>query len=181
MKKNIIKFASTISIMCMFSSVSNVGALSTVSGFGDTVTVYQECERENQYIDSNGLEIHEYIWKSPSQSQIQLLSSLDDATWQTTNLSNNVVVNHRGAKEYSTTSGGTSVWNAHAETKAYRNRTEGIYNYTTVRIVNAIWPSQIYEEKVSEMLLGHTEAITSNGANASEFLFAMRSYWSTDF
>lgn len=73
------------------------------------------------------------------------------------------------------------MWNAHAETKAYRNGNEGIYNKTTVKIVNAIFTSSVKEEKTSSWAKGHTSAITKDGALANEPLLAMRSYWSTDF
>lgn len=146
----------------------------------ESSTVYQVCVEENQYTQ-NGVCVHEYVWEDPSSNGISLASSLYDAAWQTTNLENNVVVNYRGAKEYSNTSSGTRVWNAHAETKAYKDKTEGIYNKTTVKIVNAIFTSNVKEEKTSSWAKGHTSAITKDGALASESLLAMRSYWSTDF
>lgn len=177
MKRICKKFSSIVAVIGVLSSMTAVNA--TAAGF-ESSTVYQVCVEENQYTQ-NGVYVHEYVWEDPSSNGISLASNLDDATWQTSNLENNVVVNHRGAKEYSNTSSGTRVWNAHAETKAYRNGSEGIYNKTTVKIVNAIFTSSVKEEKTSSWAKGHTSAITKDGALASEPLLAMRSYWSTDF
>lgn len=174
MKKSVKKISSIIAIICILSSVNTVTASAAGS---ENSTVYQVCVEENQYTE-NGVYVHEYVWQDPSSNGISVASALDSATWKTSNLDNGTIVKHRAAKEYNELH---SVWNAHAETTAYKNES-GVYNRTTVRIVNAILSSVfIEEEKSSSWAKGHTKAITTEGALASEPLLALRSYWSTEY
>lgn len=150
-------------------------AITASAAGSENSTVYQVCVEENQYTE-NGIYVHEYVWEDPSSNGVSVASALDNATWKTTNLDNGTVVKHRAAKEYNATH---SSWNAHAETTAYKNGS-GVYNKTTVRIVNAIFTSDIVEDNRSKWNYGYTEAET-NQVLASEPLLALRSYWSTNY
>lgn len=146
---------------------------------GETITVYQQCVEENHYLDENGIYVHEYVWDDPAGGFDNGMIStygIEDAEWTSHTLSNGTVVNHRGAKEYTTD--GTK-WGAHAQTSAY-NHTVAMYNQTTARIVNVIFGTVSYEAQ-SQWLRGYSEAETTKSALSNEDLLGMRSYWSTEY
>lgn len=149
---------------------------SVSASMSDSNMVYLSDAKERQYT-AGGVTVHEYIWSDKKPDNVSLLSELTNAEWRKTKIDGGYTIWHRAAKEYCDSD---TKWKAAAQSRSYnkKGKMDGPIR-TTVKVVNSVFTSKVYEHETSGLKNGNSYIKTKKSFLANEPLYSMRSYWST--